>query len=111
MYVSILKIFSHLFFLRNSPSTAKLLATYIVNLVLILHSVFTDILLSHSPRVLSNDGVFEVVNRHKMDLKKDTLDDIDLVPGFTAHPEKVIESAIKRRLPPDSAGSGSAVLS
>ena len=95
----------------NSPSTAKLLATYIVNLVLILHSVFTDTLLSHSPRVLSNDVVFEVVNRHKMDLKKETLDDIDLVPGFATHPEKVIESAIKRRLPPDSAGSESAVLS
>ena len=91
---------------KNSPSTAKLLATYIVNLVLVLHGIFTDTLPSDPPRELSNDVVLKVVERHKTVLEKGTLDGIDSVAEFATHPELVIESEIKRRLPPESAGVG-----
>jgi len=91
---------------QQYPSTAKLLATYIVNLVLVLHGIFTDTLPSDPPRELSNDVVLKVVKRHKTVLEKETLDDIDSVAEFATHPEQVIEREIIKRLPPDSAGAG-----
>jgi hypothetical protein len=82
------------------------LATYIVNLVLVLHGIFTDTLPSDPPRELSNDVVLKVVQHHKTVLERESLDNIDLVAGFTTHPEQVIEQEIGKRLPPDSAGAG-----
>jgi hypothetical protein len=82
------------------------LATYIVNLVLVLHGIFTDTLPSDPPRELSNDVVLKVVQHHKTVLERESLDNIDLVAGFTTHPEQVIEREIGKRLPPDSAGAG-----
>jgi hypothetical protein len=81
------------------------LATYIVNLVLVLHGIFTDTLPSDPPRKLSNEVVLKVVKHHKIVLEKETLYDIDLIEGFDTHPEQVIESEIRKRLPPDSAGA------
>lgn len=88
------------------PSTAKLLATYIVNLILVLHGIFTDSLHSDPPRKLSNDIVLKVIEHHKTVLERESLDDIDSVAGFATHPEQVIESEIERRLSPDSVGAG-----
>ena len=81
-----------------SPSTAKFLATYIVNLIVVLHGVFMDILPSDPPRALSTDVVFNALGLHASDLKTRPLNNIDSVPGFSAHPEKVIASIIKKRL-------------
>lgn len=92
--------------LINSPSTAKLLATYIINLVLVLHGIFTDTLSSDPPRELSNDVVLEVVQRRKTVLERESLDNIDSAAEFTTHPEEVIKREIGKRLPPDSAGAG-----
>jgi len=61
---------------------------------------------SDPPRELSNDVVFKVVEHHKTVLERETLDDIDSVPGFATHPEQVIESEIGKQLPPDLAGAG-----
>jgi len=83
---------------QRYPSTAKLLATYIVNLVLILHSIFMDVLPSEPPRALSDALVFDALARHKADLQTKPLDNIDSTPGFAATPEKVIASVIKERL-------------
>ena len=58
--------------------------------------------------MLSNDVVFGVVKHHKRNLKKENLDDINSDPEFATHPEQVIESVIRKRLP---AGLGSVVLS
>ena len=82
------------------------MATYIVNLVLVLHGIFTDTLPSDPPRELSKDVVLKIVEYHKTVLERESLDDIDSVTGFTTHPEKVIEREIVKRLPPDSAGAG-----
>jgi len=57
--------------------------------------------------VLLDDAVSKVVERHKTDLKKETLNNIDSVPEFTTRPEKVIESVIQKRL----RGIGNVVLS
>ena len=59
-----------------------------MNLIVVLHGVFMDILPSDPPRALSTD----------VDLKTRPLNNIELVPGFLAHPEKVIASIIKKRL-------------
>jgi len=83
---------------QRYPSTAKFLATYIVNLIVILHSVFMNILPSDPPRALSNDVVFNALALHQSDLQTSPLDKIDSVPGFSIHPEKVIASIIKKRL-------------
>jgi len=79
---------------QKYPSTAKFLATYIINLVLILYEVF-DVLLQSSeiPRALLNDLVVNVLTRHKADLRKPALDD-----DFATNPEQVIGSVIKKRL-------------
>jgi len=90
---------------QQYPSTAKLLATYIVNLVLVLHGIFSDTLPSDPPRELSNKVVFEVIKHHKTVLGNKTLDDIDSVAEFTTHPEQVIESEIRKRLQPYSAAA------
>jgi len=82
------------------------LATYIVNLVLILHGIFTYTLPSDSPRELSKDVVLEVVELHKTVLERESLDNIASVSGFTTHPEEVIKREIEKRLSPDSAGAG-----
>jgi len=91
---------------QQYPSTAKLLATYIVNLVLVLHGISTDTLPSDPPRELSNDVVLKVVEHHKTVLERESLNDIDSVAGFATHPEQVIESEIGKRLVPDEAGAG-----
>jgi len=82
------------------------LATYIVNLVLVLHGIFTDTLPSDPPRELSNGVVLKAVERHKTVIERESLDNIDSVAGFATHPEQVIESEIGKRLPQDSAGAG-----
>ncbi|KAG6824246.1 hypothetical protein H0H92_007556, partial [Tricholoma furcatifolium] len=84
---------------QQYPSTAKLLATYLINLVLILHGVFADILPSDPPRALSNT-VFEVVKHHKAACKKEALR-LDSEPEFSTHPERVIKRVIIERLPAD----------
>jgi len=61
---------------------------------------------SDRPRELSNDVVLKVVEHHKIVLEKEALDDIDSVAEFATHPEQIIESEIRKRLPLDSAGAG-----
>lgn len=73
---------------QKFPSTAKILATYIINLVLILHDVFTNVL-SEPPRALSNDLVGELIDDN---LRKPALDVIDI-----ANSDEVID-IIKKRL-------------
>jgi hypothetical protein len=73
------------------------LATYIINLILILHGIFADLLqLPDPPRVLSNDLVVKVLTRQNANLAGDDID-------FGNNPEKVIDSVIRKRLrlPPD----------
>ncbi|KAG6823478.1 hypothetical protein H0H92_010077 [Tricholoma furcatifolium] len=79
------------------PSTAKLLATYLINLVVILHGVFVDILPSDPPRALSNT-VFEVLRRHKAACEEEAFR-LDSEPEFSTHPERVIKRVIIERLP------------
>ena len=57
--------------------------------------------------MLLDDAVSQVVERHKTDLEKETLNNLDSVPEFTTHPETVIESVIQKRL----RGIGDVVLS
>jgi len=59
---------------------------------LILHGVFTDVLLQSSdpPRVVSNDLVFNVLKRHNAELRKPALDDTD----FATNPEQVIRKRL-----------------
>jgi len=59
---------------------------------LILHGVFTDVLLQSSdpPRALSNDLVVNVLRRHNAELRKPALDDID----FATNPEQVIRKRL-----------------
>ena len=92
---------------QNSPSTAKLLATYIINLVLVIYRVFADILPADPPRALEDPLVFGVLARHNAHIKEDSLDNIDTALEFTTHPERVIEYVIRKRLelPGDSKGS------
>jgi hypothetical protein len=63
---------------------------------LILHGVFTDVLLlsSDPPRALSNDLVVNVLTRHNADRGKPALDDID----FASNPEQVIDIVIRKQL-------------
>ena len=79
-----------------SPSTAKFLATYIINLVLVLHRIFADVLLQSSdpPRVLTNEHVVTALARHNADLTKQALND----SNFATDPEQVIDSVIKKLL-------------
>ncbi|KAG6824529.1 hypothetical protein H0H92_006590, partial [Tricholoma furcatifolium] len=81
------------------PSMGKLLATYLINLVLILHGVFVDILPSDPPRALSK-AVFEVVKPYKAACKKETFK-LNSEPEFSTHPERVIKQVVKERLPLD----------
>lgn len=105
-------LFSLLYY---SPSTAKLLATYIVNLILVLYGIFADTLPSEPPRELSNGVILEVVEHHKISLRNNSLDDIDQATDFAQHPEWVIQSEISKRLPvplppvPDDRESGDQV--
>ena len=69
-----------------------------MNLIVVLHGVFMDILRSDPPRALSNDVVFNALGLHASDLKTSPLDNMDSVPDFPAHPEKVIASILKERL-------------
>jgi len=57
-----------------------------------------NILRSDPPRALSNDVVFNALRLHASDLKTSPLNDIDSVPGFSTHPEKVIAGTLKERL-------------
>ena len=107
MYTFIPRKSTYLYLSGNSPSTAKLLATYIVNLVLVLHGIFSKTLPFDPPREISNGVILEVVEQHKTALQENTLDDIDSVAEFATHPEQVIESEIRRRL----SGSGDVVWS
>ncbi|KAG6822204.1 hypothetical protein H0H92_014849 [Tricholoma furcatifolium] len=83
---------------RSIPSTAKILATYLINLVLILHGVFADILPSDPLR--ASNTVFEVVKRHKAACEKETFK-LNSDPEFSTHPERVIKRVITERLPTD----------
>ncbi|KAG6811661.1 hypothetical protein H0H92_006374 [Tricholoma furcatifolium] len=82
---------------QRYPSTAKLLATYLINLILILHGVLSDILPSEPPRKVSEDVVFKVVERYKTACEEEALD-LDSYPKFSTYPEQVIEQVIKKRL-------------
>ncbi|KAG6827995.1 hypothetical protein H0H92_009724 [Tricholoma furcatifolium] len=82
---------------QRYPSTAKLLATYLINLILILHGVLSDILPSEPPRELSEDVVFKVVESYKTACEEEALD-LDSYPKFSTYPEQVIEQVIKERL-------------
>ena len=84
-----------LWFLWISPSTAKFLATYIINLVLILHGIFTNLLQSSDPpRALSNDVVDNIFKHHNADLTMRAPDDND----FATNPEQVIGRIIRKQL-------------
>ncbi|KAG6823308.1 hypothetical protein H0H92_010632 [Tricholoma furcatifolium] len=84
---------------QEHPSTARLLATYLINLVLILHGVFVDILQSDTLRTSSNT-IFEIVKRHKAACKKEPFK-LNPDPEFSTHPERVIKRVITERLPVD----------
>jgi len=56
---------------------------------------------------LSNNVVLKVVEHHKTILAKETLDNIDSLAEFATHPEQVIKSEIRKRLPPELSGSRS----
>ena len=67
-----------------------------MNLVVILHGVFTDVLLQSSdpPRALSIDLLVNVLTRQNANLSKPALDDSE----FAINPEQVIDSVIRKRL-------------
>ncbi|KAF8322430.1 hypothetical protein F5887DRAFT_1028395 [Amanita rubescens] len=72
---------------QKYPSTEKFLATYIINLILILHGIFKLLLqFPDPPRALSNSLVLDVY----ANLRKPALDDID----FAANPEQVIKNQL-----------------
>jgi len=83
---------------------AKLPATHIINLMLVLHGIFSKTLPFDPPGELSNDDVLEVVEHHRTVLKYETLDS---VTEFATHPEQDIESELRKRL----GGSGDVILS
>ncbi|KAJ3560696.1 hypothetical protein NP233_g10669 [Leucocoprinus birnbaumii] len=83
---------------QRFPSTAKFLAMYIVNLVVVLHGIFMNILPTDPPRALTSDFVFDAWDLHRSDLRTRPLDDIDSISGFSTHPERVIAGEIKKRL-------------
>jgi len=83
---------------------AKLPATHIVNLMLVLHGIFSKTLPFDPPGELSNDDVLEVVEHCRTVLKDKTLDS---VTEFATHPEQDIESELRKRL----GGSGDVILS
>lgn len=95
--------------LTNSTSTAKLLATYTINLVLVMHNIFTTASPSDPPRVLSTNLVSSVLKRHKTYLEKEPLDNIDSAREFTRKPEEVIAAVIRKRLSQNSKGLVSGV--
>jgi hypothetical protein len=64
-----------------------------------LHGVFTDTLPSDPPRALSEDVVFKVVERYKVD--RETFKDIDSDRDFAMHPELAIKRLITKQLPAD----------
>jgi len=70
---------------------------------LVLHGIFTDTLPSDPPRELSNGVVLKAIKHHRAVIERESLDNIDSVPGFATHPEQVIESEIGKRLPKDFA--------
>ena len=69
-----------------------------MNLIVVIHGIFMDILRSDPPRALANDVVFNALGRHASDLKITPFSNIDSVPGFSTHSEKVIASTVKERL-------------
>ncbi|PPQ85219.1 hypothetical protein CVT25_010089, partial [Psilocybe cyanescens] len=81
------------------PSTAKLLGTYIVNLVLVLHGIFTDTLPVNPPRTLSNDVVTKAIEDRRTALTIHTLDGIDSDAEFNTRPEQVIKKEILKQIP------------
>ncbi|KAF8800662.1 hypothetical protein BYT27DRAFT_7116859, partial [Phlegmacium glaucopus] len=97
---------SHIKYLYNNyqpyRSTAKLLSTYIINLILVIFGLFSDILPFEPPRALSEKAVSSALTRHREDLKINSLNDIDSYREFDNHPEKVIAKVIKGRLPKKS---------
>lgn len=78
--------------LRNSPSTAKFLATYIVNLVVILHGIFLDILPSDPPRPLSSSVVIDALECRKSSLQTNAFDDINFGSGVVITPERISQA-------------------
>lgn len=85
---------------QKYPSTAKLLATYIINLMLILHDIFTELRSSDLlVRALSTEIVGSAVKLYKdrtsaLVIKELASNDIDF-----ANPEQVIRSVILGLLP------------
>jgi hypothetical protein len=78
---------------------------------LILHGVFTEVLLQSSdpPRALSNDILDNVLKRQNANPRKPALDDSDFAinpeqvidlddSDFAINPEQVIDSVIRKRL-------------
>jgi len=57
-----------------------------------------DILPLDPPRPLSTDVVFNALGLHASHLKARPLNNINSLPSFSAHPQKVIASIIKKRL-------------
>ncbi|KXN81010.1 hypothetical protein AN958_06472 [Leucoagaricus sp. SymC.cos] len=82
---------------QRFDSVAKLLATYIVNLILILHGIFMDILPSDPPRALSHSLVADALTYHKSNLQTNPFDDVNSTSGFAINAER-IASVIKTRL-------------
>ena len=69
--------------------------TYIINLVLILHGIFTNLLQSSDPpRALLNDLVDIILKDHNADLTLQAPDDND----FAANPEQFIDRIIRKQL-------------
>ncbi|TFK20671.1 hypothetical protein FA15DRAFT_759207 [Coprinopsis marcescibilis] len=74
---------------QKYPSTAKFLATYIVNLVVILHGIFLNILPSDPPRALSSSVVIDALECRRSSLQTTAVDDINLGSGGVITPEKI----------------------
>ncbi|KIJ95207.1 hypothetical protein K443DRAFT_333538 [Laccaria amethystina LaAM-08-1] len=69
---------------QQYDSTAKVLAAYIVNLVVILHGIFMDILPSDPPRILSDSLVVDALASRKSDLQTNNFKNINSTPeGIT----------------------------
>jgi hypothetical protein len=88
MFNSILKTSAHLFGI--SPSTAKFLATYIINLFFITSSP-----MSCSSRLTHRECYQMTLYCLNTDLTKQALDD----SNFATNPEQVIDNVIKKLLP------------
>ena len=78
-----------------SASTAKFLAMYIVNLIVVLHGVFMECLTLGPTK---GTVVFSALGLHASNLKTRPLNNTGSFSVFSAHPENVIASIIKKRL-------------